>query len=139
MVVRRVEALGKFLETDDGRNLLAGYKRAANILRIEEKKDGRSYEAEPDRVAIAASGEPEEQALSEALVTARKPRLRLWRPRISPGPCALCRSCARPLMLSSRRSSSMPTIRPLRENRLALLNALRAATREVADFSKIEG
>ena len=72
MVVRRVEALGKFLETDDGRNLLAGYKRAANILRIEEKKDGRSYEAEPDRVAIAASGEPEEQALSEALVTARE-------------------------------------------------------------------
>src|SRR4029079_3272100 len=39
MVVRRVEALGKFLETDDGKNLLAGTKRAANILRIEEKKD----------------------------------------------------------------------------------------------------
>ena len=70
MVVRRVEALGKFLETDDGRNLLAGYKRAANILRIEEKKDGRSYEAAPD-AALAARGEPEERALSEALVTAR--------------------------------------------------------------------
>ena len=42
MVVRRVEALGKFLDTDDGKNLLAGIKRAANILRIEEKKDGKS-------------------------------------------------------------------------------------------------
>ena len=40
MVVRRVEALSKFLETDDGKNLLAGVKRGANILRIEEKKDG---------------------------------------------------------------------------------------------------
>ena len=40
MIVRRVEALGRFLETDDGKNLLAGYRRAANILRAEEKKDG---------------------------------------------------------------------------------------------------
>ena len=40
MIVRRVEALGKLLETEDGKNLLAGYRRAANILRAEEKKDG---------------------------------------------------------------------------------------------------
>src|SRR5262249_36936028 len=38
LVVRRVEALGKFLDTEDGKNLLAGYKRATNIIRIEEKK-----------------------------------------------------------------------------------------------------
>src|SRR5206468_3633892 len=48
MVVRRVEALGKFLDTEDGKNLLAGTKRAANILRIEEKKDERSYVQKPD-------------------------------------------------------------------------------------------
>src|SRR6202012_1385890 len=48
LVVRRVEALGKFLDTEDGKNLLAGYKRAANIIRIEEKKDGRAYTGEPD-------------------------------------------------------------------------------------------
>ena len=41
MIVRRVEALGKFLDTDDGKNLLAGVKRASNILGIEEKKDKR--------------------------------------------------------------------------------------------------
>ena len=43
LIVRRVEALGKFLDTDDGKNLLVGYRRAANILRDEEKKDKRSY------------------------------------------------------------------------------------------------
>ena len=48
MIVRRVEALGKFLDTDDGKNLLAGVKRATNILRIEEKKDKREYTGAPD-------------------------------------------------------------------------------------------
>ncbi len=47
MIVRRVEALGRFLDTEDGRNLLAGYRRAANILRIEEKKDGAPTTARP--------------------------------------------------------------------------------------------
>ena len=54
LIVRRVEALGKFLDTDDGKNLLAGYKRAANILRIEEKKDSTAYTGAPD----ASSTEP---------------------------------------------------------------------------------
>ena len=48
LIVRRVEALGKFLDTEDGKNLLAGYKRATNIIRIEEKKDGREYTGAPD-------------------------------------------------------------------------------------------
>src|SRR3569832_63621 len=48
MVVRRVEALGKFLDSDDGKNLLAGVKRAANILGNEEKKDKRSFNGAPD-------------------------------------------------------------------------------------------
>ena len=48
LIVRRVEALAAFLDTDDGRNLLAGTKRAANILRIEEKKDGRAFDGAPD-------------------------------------------------------------------------------------------
>ena len=48
MIVRRVEALGKFLDTDDGKTLRAGVKRASNILAIEEKKDKRSYDGTPD-------------------------------------------------------------------------------------------
>ncbi|MDX2265055.1 MAG: glycine--tRNA ligase subunit beta [Hyphomicrobiales bacterium] len=64
LVVRRVEALGRFLETDDGANLLAGVKRAANILRIEEKKDSRSYDGEPSPALLKA---PEEKALAKAI------------------------------------------------------------------------
>ena len=49
LIVRRVEALGKFLDTEDGNHLLAGYKRATNIIRIEEKRDNRDYTGAPDR------------------------------------------------------------------------------------------
>ena len=51
MIVRRVEALSKFLESDDGKNLLAGVKRASNILKIEEKKDNRSFDGLPNAAA----------------------------------------------------------------------------------------
>ena len=69
MVVRRVEALGKFLDSDDGKNLLAGVKRASNILRIEEKKDGKSFTGAPDAKRLAV---PEEKALAEAIAVAKK-------------------------------------------------------------------
>src|SRR6266481_8812678 len=52
LVVRRVEALGRFFATDDGKNLLAGYRRAANILRDEEKKDGKVYDGAPDPILM---------------------------------------------------------------------------------------
>jgi glycyl-tRNA synthetase beta chain len=64
MVVRRVDALGKFLDTDDGKNLLAGTKRAANILRIEEKKDNRTYDGAPNAALYSL---PEEKALAKAI------------------------------------------------------------------------
>jgi glycyl-tRNA synthetase beta chain len=63
-MVRRIEALGKFLDTEDGRNLLAGYRRATNIIRIEEKRDGREYVGAPDSSLYR---QPEEQALSQAI------------------------------------------------------------------------
>src|SRR6201994_3600694 len=52
LIVRRIEALGKFLDTDDGKNLLAGFKRAANILRIEEKKDNTAYTGAPNEALL---------------------------------------------------------------------------------------
>ena len=67
-IVRRVEALGKFLDTEDGKNLLAGYKRATNIIRIEEKKDGREYVERPDPSLYR---QDEERALSQAINIAR--------------------------------------------------------------------
>src|SRR3974390_3227522 len=63
MVVRRVEALGKFLDTDDGKNLLAGVKRASNILRIEGKKEKKEYTGAPNP---ALYKQDEEMALAEA-------------------------------------------------------------------------
>ena len=54
MVVRRVEALGKFLDSDDGKNLLAGTKRASNILSIEEKRKSAAFDGEPDAGALQA-------------------------------------------------------------------------------------
>jgi glycyl-tRNA synthetase beta chain len=64
MVVRRVEALGKFLDTDDGKNLLAGTKRASNILSIEEKKDKRAFDGAPDAKLYALD---EEKTLAKAI------------------------------------------------------------------------
>jgi glycyl-tRNA synthetase beta chain len=139
-IVRRVEALGKFLDTEDGKNLLAGYKRAANILRIEEKKDGRSYSEQSDP---AFYRQDEERALSKAIDIAR-----------DEAGAAVAREDFEAAM------RAMARLRPhvdaffdkvtvnvadgadkekLRENRLKLLNGIRAATGTVADFSRIEG
>src|SRR6478752_6432892 len=64
MVVRRVEALGKFLDSDDGKNLLAGTKRAGNILSIEEKKDKRTFDGAPNATLYKLD---EEKALAKAI------------------------------------------------------------------------
>ncbi|QGY04361.1 glycine--tRNA ligase subunit beta [Methylobacterium mesophilicum SR1.6/6] len=138
LIVRRVEALQDFLDTEDGKNLLAGYKRAANILRIEEKKDGRAYDAAPD-AALAAAGEPAERALAEALARARETAsAAIAREDFSAAMQALSTLRAPVDAFFQDVTVNAPDPK-LRENRLLLLNALRAATREVAEFSKIEG
>ena len=67
-LVARVEALQAFLKSDDGANLLAGYKRAVNILRIEEKKDGKTFISEVIETHLS---EPAEKALFVALAKAQ--------------------------------------------------------------------
>ncbi|MGH6751715.1 MAG: DALR anticodon-binding domain-containing protein, partial [Bradyrhizobium sp.] len=136
MVVRRVEALGNFLDTDDGKNLLAGTKRASNILSIEEKKDKRSFDGTPDATLYKLD---EEKALATAIDQVK-----------SEAGAAVAKEDFAAAM------SAMAKLRPavdaffdkvkvnddepnVRENRLKLLNEIRAATRAVADFSKIEG
>lgn len=136
MVVRRVEALGKFLDTEDGKNLLAGYRRAANILRIEEKKDGRAYDAEPDP-ALAASAE--ESALFEALAKARAEASAAVAAEDFSGAMRALSALRAPVDAFFDTVTVNADDPALRANRLALLNALRAATLEVADFSRIEG
>ncbi len=137
-VVRRVEALGKFLDTEDGKNLLAGVKRASNILRIEEKRDGRAYDAEPD-ARLAASGQPEERALAEALAAARADASAAVAAEDFSGAMRALSRLRAPVDAFFEHVTVNADDPALRANRLALLNALRAATREVADFSLIAG
>jgi glycyl-tRNA synthetase beta chain len=135
-IVRRVEALRKFLDTEDGKNLLTGYKRATNIIRIEERKDGQTYSGWPEPSLYR---EKQEKALASAIDTVK-----------AEAAAAVAREDFAAAM------GAMAKLRPhvdtffdkvtvnvedqqLRENRLKLLNEIREATRTVADFSRIEG
>jgi glycyl-tRNA synthetase beta chain len=136
MIVRRVEALGKFLDSEDGKNLLAGTKRASNILSIEEKRDRRAFDGAPDAALYRLD---EEKALAKAIDQAKREA-----------------SAAVASEDFAAAMSAMAKLRPavdaffdkvkvndddpkVRENRLKLLNEIRVATRAVADFSRIEG
>ena len=68
LIVRRVDALAQFLDSEDGKNLLAGYKRATNIIRIEEKKDGRQYTGAPQPKLYQQA---EEKSLAKAIDAAK--------------------------------------------------------------------
>ena len=136
LIVKRVEALGAFLNTDDGATLLAGVKRARNILRIEEKKDGARYDGAPDPELFSQA---EEKALADAIekVTAQA-------------------AGAAGAEDFERAMTEMATLRgpvdaffdnvtvnaeapDVRINRLKLLAKIRSATQTVADFGRIEG
>ena len=134
-IVRRVEALGKFLDTEDGKNLLAGYKRAINIIRIEEKKDRRNYNQWSDGSLYR---QEEERALARAIEAAREGRDAVAGEDYE----AAMRAMAQ-LRPHVDRFFDKVTVnvedKQLRENRLKLLNEIREATRTVADFSRIEG
>jgi glycyl-tRNA synthetase beta chain len=139
LIVRRVEALAALLGTEDGKNLVAGTKRAANILRIEEKKDGRAYVGTPDVVLIASGGEPEENALFGLLQSATaEARGSLAVEDFAGAMRALAQ--LRPAVDAFFEKVTVNAEDPaLRANRLELLALLRQATMAVADFSKIEG
>jgi len=136
MVVRRVEALGKFLDTDDGKNLLAGTKRAANILRIEEKKDGRTFDGAPEASLYSLD---EEKALAKAIDQVKaEASAAVAKEDFAGGMSAMAK--LRPAVDAFFDKVKVNDDDPkLRENRLKLLNEIRAATRAVADFSRIEG
>jgi len=139
LIAGRVEALGRFLDTEDGQNLLTGYRRAANILRIEEKKDGRTFDAPPDLQLIAARGQIEEKALAVALDQAgREAAEAVAREDFGGAMLALSRLRA-PVDAFFDKVTVNADDAALRENRLKLLNEIRRATRAVADFSKIGG
>jgi len=136
LIVHRVEALGKFLDTDDGKNLLVGYRRAANILRDEEKKDKRSYSGEPDPKLLQA---PEEKALAQAIEAAEKGVAATVQREDFASAMLLMARLRAPVDAFFEKVTVNVEDKALRENRLKLLDRIRAATRTVADFSRIEG
>jgi glycyl-tRNA synthetase beta chain len=140
LITRRVAALGRFLETEDGRSLLAGYKRAANILKAEEKKDGEgAFAGAADLQLIAAAGLIEEKALAVALAQATpKAESAVAAEDYEGAMSALAE--LRPAVDAFFDQVTVNDPDPaLRANRLRLLNQLREATRAVADFGRIAG
>jgi glycyl-tRNA synthetase beta chain len=136
MIVRRVEALGKLLDTDDGKNLLAGTKRASNILAIEEKKDKLSFDGAPDPALYSLK---EEKALAQTIAQVKSEASAAVGMEDFAGAMTIMarlRPAVDAFFDQVRVNDDDPRIR---ENRLKLLNEIRTATHAVADFSRIEG
>ncbi len=135
-LLARVEALAAFLGTDDGGNLLTAYRRAANILKIEEKKDGVSYAAQPDDTMLVDDAERDLfSALEEAMpVIAGKVAAEDFTAAMT----ALAGLRA-PVDAFFDKVTVNADDAKLRENRLKLLSMIRTALEGVADFSRIEG
>ncbi|MGH6871030.1 MAG: glycine--tRNA ligase subunit beta [Rhizomicrobium sp.] len=135
-LVARVEALQEFLKSDDGANLLTAYKRGANILKAEEKKDKTAYDGEPDPEAFVA---PEEKGLFVELATASELiRAEVERERFVEAMGVMAR-LRKPVDAFFEHVTVNDKDPDLRKNRLKLLSRLRATLHLVADFSKIEG
>lgn len=135
-VVSLGEAVQSFLKSDDGANLLVAYRRAANILKVEEKKDAAVYDGEPDPDAFVA---PEEKALFVELATAGELiRAELARERFTEAMGVMAR-LRKPVDVFFDKVTVNASEKPLRRNRLLLLSRLRTTLHTVADFSRIEG
>ncbi|MDR3375383.1 MAG: glycine--tRNA ligase subunit beta [Ancalomicrobiaceae bacterium] len=136
LIVARVEALTAFLETEDGKNLLAGYVRAANILKAEEKKSGETYEGAVEATLLT---EEAEIALEQAIVAATpEVEAALQTEDFAAAMGALSRLRA-PVDVFFDKILVNAADEDIRRNRLRLLTHIRAACHKVADFSKIAG
>ena len=136
LIVRRVEALGQFLDSEDGKNLLGGHKRATNIIRIEEKKDNRHYTGAPQAKLYR---QPEEKALAGAVEMAETEAGRAVKKEDFVAAMRAVAKLRPPVDAFFDKVTVNVDDKALRQNRLKLLNQIREATREVADFSKVEG
>jgi len=135
-MVRRIEALAKFLDTEDGKNLLAGYKRATNILCIEEKRDKTEYTGIADSSLFRQA---EEWELASAIDTAAaEADIAAAREDFAAAMHAMAKLRPHVDAFFDKVTVNAPEA-DVRANRLRLLNGIRTATRTVADFSHIEG
>ena len=132
----RVAALGAFLKTSDGANLLVAYRRAANIVRIEEKRDAHSYHEEIDPAALH---QEEERELYRTLGAASATSRTAIGSEDFRGAMTALVSLRVPVDSFFDKVTVNVDDRELRANRLRLLGRIRVTLDRVADFSKIEG
>lgn len=135
MVATRIGVLGAFLESDDGCNLLAGYKRAANILAAETKK----ATAIADRIDQALLSAPEEKSLASAMLAAGKRAQDAVEREDFAGAMQEIAALRGPLDAFFENVLVNDENLLIRANRLAILANIRQSTSLVADFSRIEG
>jgi glycyl-tRNA synthetase beta chain len=140
LIVKRVEALGEFLKTDDGEHLLIGVKRAVNIVRDEEKKDKKSYAGAADASVLR---EPQEKVLHQAIQKVKHDTAAAINVENFAGAMRALAELRAPVDAFFDKVTvnvaDGPDAARLRGNRLALLSEIRAATLTVADFSRIAG
>jgi glycyl-tRNA synthetase beta chain len=134
LIIRRVDALAGFLNTDDGKNLFEGFRRATRILTIEEKKDRVRYGGVPNRKLYEL---PEEIHLADAIGKMQEIAKNAIRFENFHGAMAAISELRPHVDAFFDKVTVNVEDKKLRENRLKLLNEIRAATRAVADFSKI--
>ncbi len=135
-LIARVNALQDFLSSEDGGNLLTAYKRAANILRAEEKKDATIYRDAPDAALLTDQAE---KALSAALDKVRPNIEAAIDKEQFAGAMLMLSELRKPVDTFFDDVTVNADDAALRVNRLKLLNGIRASLDGVADFSKIEG
>ena len=136
LAVKRIEALGAFLATDDGATLLAGVKRASNILAIEEKKDKAKIEGRVDEILLA---EPQEKALFAAIAKVKSDTEKAIAVENFGGAMRALAELRAPVDAFFDKVIVNAPDPKLRQNRLRLLADIREATLTVADLSKVAG
>ena len=136
LLLERIRTLDNFLNTEDGANLLTAYRRAANILRIEERNDGVHYEGEPD---VSLLDEKEEHVLYNRLAVARAKADTAVNQELFADAMAAMASLREPVDAFFDHVTVNCEDPALRRNRLLMLSQIRSTLDRVADFSKIEG
>jgi len=135
-LVGRVRALQRFLASDDGASLLTAYRRASNIVAIEERKDGRAYDGDTGTALLLQLEERELAAVLAEVGERAGTFLECEQFEKAMSELARLRRPVDDFFDKVTVNSDDPA---LRENRLRLLSRIRATLNRVADFSQIEG
>ena len=135
-LMARVDGLAGFLNTKDGKHLLTAYKRAANIVRIEEKNDGKRYDNEVDEKLLELK---EEKSLHRELKSTAPNIAKALKDENFHAAMGLLAGLREPVDEFFDHVTVNCEDEALRENRLRLLSKISSALDDVADFSKIEG